>query len=313
MFIYGNFCHVASNDRWQNQSSIFLYKTIDTLQQMTTAGYFNRAKLDLHIGDIIFATVETIQETTTYDTYVFRVLTVNEPITVEQISLGEVQAAAITTDTTLTGTGTADSPLGIAQSVKDSIDGKLPLAGGTMSGDINIGNNSLKMAGDVDILGNGNIGGIWVQHGGPGGSVIILNAQDHKIGNVEKLNNGADITIPTTGGTMALLSDIPSAVVASNVFTEDLGNNIVRISGTESFGVLAQQGTTERPITLPVTLADANYVVQTTATSANGICEIVSGFSARTTTGFTIGVRNLATATEATDVAVCWSIIGQKA
>lgn len=88
MFIYGNFCHVASNDRWQNQSSIFLYKTIDTLQQMTTAGYFNRAKLDLHIGDIIFATVETIQETTTYDTYVFRVLTVNEPITVEQISLG---------------------------------------------------------------------------------------------------------------------------------------------------------------------------------------------------------------------------------
>lgn len=115
MFVYDKFCHVASNERWQNQSSIFLYKTIDTLQQMTTAGYFNRAKLDLHIGDIIFATVETIQETTTYNTYVFRVLTVNEPITVEQISLGgEVQAPAITTDATLTGSGTADSPLGIA-------------------------------------------------------------------------------------------------------------------------------------------------------------------------------------------------------
>ena len=90
MFVYDNFCHGASNDRAQNQSAIFLYKTVDTLQQMTTAGYFNRAKLDLHIGDIIFATVESIKETTSYDTYVFRVLTVNEPITVEQISLGAV-------------------------------------------------------------------------------------------------------------------------------------------------------------------------------------------------------------------------------
>lgn len=90
MFVYDNFCHGASNDRAQNQSAIFLYKTVDTLQQMTTAGYFNRAKLDLHIGDIIFATVESIKETTSYNTYVFRVLTVNEPITVEQISLGTV-------------------------------------------------------------------------------------------------------------------------------------------------------------------------------------------------------------------------------
>ena len=90
MFVYDNFCHGASNDRAQNQSAIFLYKTVDTLQQMTTAGYFNRAKLDLHIGDIIFATVESIKETTSYNTYVFRVLTVNEPITVEQISLGAV-------------------------------------------------------------------------------------------------------------------------------------------------------------------------------------------------------------------------------
>lgn len=222
----------------------------------------------------------------------------------------EVQPAAVTTDATLTGAGTPDSPLGVAQSIKDSIDEKLPLTGGTMSGDINIGNNSLNFAGDVAILGNGTIGGIYVKDGA---SIMMFNAQEHKIGNVAKLNNGADIAIPTTGGTMALLSDIPSgATVSSNVFTENLGNNIVRISGTESFGALAQQATTEHPITLPVTLADANYVVQTTATSATGVCEVVSGFAARTTTGFNITVRNLATAAEATDVAVCWSIIGQK-
>ena len=102
------------------------------------------------------------------------------------------------------------------------------------------------------------------------------------------------------------------AKIEDGIFIENLGTNIVRISGIESFGALAQQDTAEHPITLPVTLANANYVVQTTATSANGMCEIVSGFSARTTTGFNISVRNLATAAEATDVAVCWSIIGQK-
>lgn len=104
------------------------------------------------------------------------------------------------------------------------------------------------------------------------------------------------------------------AKIEDDVFIENLGTNIVRISGTESFGVLAQQDATEtHPIALPVKLANANYVVQTTATSANGMCEILSGFSARTATGFNISVRNLATAAEATDVAVCWSIIGQKA
>lgn len=119
--------------------------------------------------------------------------------------------------------------------------------------------------------------------------------------------------IPTGHTLIENITPEDGATVSSNIFTENLGNNIVRISGTESFGVLAQQGTSEHPIALPVTLVDANYVVQTTATSAAGMCEIVSGFSARTATGFNISVRNLATAGEATDVAVCWSIIGKKA
>ena len=57
---------------------------------------------------------------------------------------GEVHAAAITTDVTLTGTGAADSPLGVAQSVKDSIDGKVSKSGDTMTGTLNL-------AADVDI------------------------------------------------------------------------------------------------------------------------------------------------------------------
>lgn len=240
-------------------------------------------------------------------------------------------SSTVTTDDTLTGTGTADSPLGIAQSVQDSIDGKVSKSGDTMTGtlafDVPATNPLIKLGVASSIgLGADNIA-IRVSVGGKAWSFYtnrLIPSEDNTMSlgnssfrftsvNTCRIRNGEDIVVPEKAGTMALLSDIPSAVVASNVFTENLGNNIVRISGTESFGVLAQQGTTEHPITLPVTLVDANYVVQTTATSAGGICEIVSGFSARTTTGFTIGVRNLATAAEATDVAVCWSIIGQKA
>lgn len=246
-------------------------------------------------------------------------------------SWGEAQPAAITTDATLTGAGTADSPLGIAQSVQESIDGKVSKSGDTMTGPLTLVDGTAGTQGysiEVDGDGINSVMSVWFDYNRSWGYVFngsafypnfnsntFLGLPGKRWATVYtlKINNGADITIPTTGGTMALLSDIPSTEVSSGVFTENLGNNIVRISGTESFGVLAQQGTAEHPITLPVTLADANYVVQTTATSANGMCEIVSDFSARTATGFTIGVRNLTTAAEATDVAVCWSIIGQKA
>ena len=244
---------------------------------------------------------------------------------------GETQPAAITTNATLTGAGTPDSPLGIGQSVQDSINGKVSKSGDTMTGPLTLVDGTAGTQGfsiEVDGDGINSTMTVWFDYNrsygyvfdGPnfyptfnGNSSLGLSNNRWSTVYTLKINNGADITIPTTGGTMALLSDIPSTEVSSGVFTENLGNNIVRISGTESFGVLAQQGTAEHPITLPVTLADANYVVQTTATSAGGMCEIVSGFSARTATGFTIGVRNLATAAEATDVAVCWSIIGQKA
>lgn len=120
MFLYDKFCHCASNERWEKQSALFLYETIDTLQQITTAGYFNRAKLDLNLGDLIFATIITEQESTTYETYALRVIGLNDDVIVEQANLsgggsGGINKVAV--DSSLQGDGTADSPLGIAQSV----------------------------------------------------------------------------------------------------------------------------------------------------------------------------------------------------
>ena len=103
MFLYDKFCHCASNERWEKQSALFLYETIDTLQQMTTAGYFNGAKLDLNLGDLIFATVITEQEQTTYDTYILRVIGLDENVVVESVEFAGTQEHLETIQTGLAG------------------------------------------------------------------------------------------------------------------------------------------------------------------------------------------------------------------
>ena len=147
-------------------------------------------------------------------------------------SWGEVQPAAITTDATLTGTGAADSPLGIAQTVKDSIDGKVSKSGDTMTGTLNlatatgtkaftIGDYRMGLNGaQLDLYykttpvfsynpASGFLAGSLRRYAGT--SPATLGSNEYQWTNVytEKLNNGADIAIPTTGGTMALVSDIP--------------------------------------------------------------------------------------------------------
>lgn len=139
-------------------------------------------------------------------------------------------SSAVTTDATLTGTGTADSPLGVAQSVKDSIDGKLPLAGGEFTNGADvilpgtlriINETSTSQYFDITcedgialtFKDNNGYGLKWNMH-----SLAPIKATSMDLGQgaigfdrayLKRLNNGADIAIPTTGGTMALTSDIP--------------------------------------------------------------------------------------------------------
>lgn len=144
-------------------------------------------------------------------------------------SWGEVQATAITTDTTLTGTGTTESPLGIAQSVQDSIDGKVSKSGDTMTGALNFNADAtLRFVAenekDISIYRLDNSKALLISFWGanitlsenyisgskPGYSFNLgNNVNRFDTAYVRNLNNGEDIAIPTTGGTMALLSDIP--------------------------------------------------------------------------------------------------------
>lgn len=158
-------------------------------------------------------------------------------------SWGEVQAAAITTDATLTGTGTTDSPLGIAQSVKDSIDGKLPLAGGEFASGATV-----ILPGTMRLINETSTNQHWDLTCEDGWCMTFtcsnsirdikwsftttalryygVNPKSVNLGDtacpfrrayVGALNNGAEIAIPTTGGTLALLSDIPDT---SNLATK---------------------------------------------------------------------------------------------
>ena len=147
-----------------------------------------------------------------------------------QVSWGEVQTAAITTDTTLAGTGTTDSPLGIAQSVKDSIDGKVSKSGDTMTGPLSFVDGTAGTQGySIEVDGDGQDATMTICFDynrsfgyrfdeiafyATSGANCTLGGPSYPWGTVytQKINAGSiftDIIIPTTGGTMALLSDIP--------------------------------------------------------------------------------------------------------
>ena len=85
----------------------------------------------------------------------------------------------------------------------------LPLSGGTLTGDLSLGEHMLNFKGGVSVVGNGNIGGIWVMYSD---NTISISANTKTIAGIQKLNNGADLELPTEGGTIARIEDIDSAL-----------------------------------------------------------------------------------------------------
>lgn len=53
MFDKRNFCHIASNNRNDKQIGVFVYKTSDSLAQVSVSGYFSDKLIDINLHDLI--------------------------------------------------------------------------------------------------------------------------------------------------------------------------------------------------------------------------------------------------------------------
>lgn len=255
MFLYDKFCHCASNERWKKQSALFLYETIDALQQMTTAGYFNGAKLDLNLGDLIFATVITEQEKTTYDTYILRVIGLDENVVVESVEFagGTTGLTSVAVDSSLQGNGTASSPIGLSQVTQEHLE--------TIDSDLSeLGEQVSDIQTDVNSLTNN----------------ISTN---------------------------------------SSVIIESLSNGYIRMSGKLTEPTIAADGFAQMPVAFPdgYSMANADYFIQLTGSSAEQTADVNVDFDTPSTTGFNVDIKNLNTTTAATNVVIHWVVFGLKA
>lgn len=218
MFNKQNFCHVASNNRNEKKAGIFVYKTTDDLATVSVSGYFNEKIVDINLHDLI---IHEWHDATDRTKVQKNVLCVTER-TLDNVgtvvikskweedtdqAIADLQTYVDNTFVRKDGTSVMTGPLkfhagsfvgaiagGLGDGISvyklksdDTIDSEvasLTKTNGFVPGTtntINIGSNSLKWK-DLYLAGNANIGGKLF---------------------VATINNGADLTVPTTGGTIA--------------------------------------------------------------------------------------------------------------
>lgn len=194
MFHKEHFCHVASTNRGCPQYSIYVYKTTDSVETMLAEGYFNGALLDLHKNDVIIAEIISDVDAEQFDLVFFRVVS----RTLEHVS---VERTIID---------------------KDILDKFVKKSGDTMTGDLRFSDGDEEFGFiDAAYTVGGNpairivVGGISYMFNDIGefytypereGFTRTLGTNGWRWENiyVKKINNGADITIPSVKGTITL-------------------------------------------------------------------------------------------------------------
>ena len=136
-----------------------------------------------------------------------------------------------------------------------------------------------------------------------------------------KLNNGADLAVPTEGGTLARIEDINNIVevlpTEENGYTtvKNFGNGYVEITGYAAIGTVGAGTGSEIQIDLPAgyTMANANYWVNIAPTSETTMFDLKAEAKARSTTHFMVAYKNEDAATGLTSAGVYWEIRGMLA
>ena len=78
---------------------------------------------------------------------------------------------------------------------------------------------------------------------------------------------------------------------------------------------IAGDGLAQTPVVFPTgyTMANADYSIQLTGSSAEQTADVNVDFDTPATTGFNVDMKNLNATTAATNVVVHWTVFGKKA
>jgi hypothetical protein len=216
MFKTQNFCHIASNNRNQVKAGVFVYRTTENLATVSASGYFNARIIDINLHDLIIYEKIDASDATKVER---NVLCVTER-TLENVGVTVIKSK---------WEGDIEQEIADLKTYVDNnfvnIDGSSIMSGplkfragsfeGAIAGGLGDGISVYKMNADGSI--NSEVAALTKTNGFVPGTTNAMNIgssslkwKDAYIGRVitSVLNNGADINVPTTGGTLALKSDI---------------------------------------------------------------------------------------------------------
>ena len=206
MFNKQNFCHIASNNRNEVKTGVFVYKTTDDLQTVLTSGYFNEKIVDINLHDLIVHEWHDPADRTNVE---YNLLCVTER----------------TLDNVGTSLIMSNWEKGVEETIADLDDKYVKKTGDTMS-------NALRFESNVDhgaIFGFGR--GVELCSLDSNGNIVpIVSATNLsfsaqkanlKLGNTtypwlitytKKINNGYDLNVPQKAGTLATIEDVNDAL-----------------------------------------------------------------------------------------------------
>lgn len=226
MFKTQNFCHIASNNRNQVKAGVFVYRTTDDLATVSASGYFNARIIDINLHDLI----------------------IHEKINAADATKVERNVLCVT-ERTLENVGVTVIKSKWEEDIEgdiEELDGKIAaLKTYVQQNFVNIDGSSI-MTGPLKMRSGSMQGAIapyWNGIGlfklGSNNNVTLLASMDDSYGFIPAntntynlgsstykwkdayvgrvitsvLNNGANINVPTTSGTMALTSNIKNGTL----------------------------------------------------------------------------------------------------
>lgn len=206
MFNKQNFCHIASNNRNEVKTGVFVYKTTDDLQTVLTSGYFNEKIVDINLHDLIIHEWHDPADRTNVE---------HNLLCVIERTLDNVGTSLIM----------SDWEKGVEETIADLDDKYVKKTGDTMS-------HALRFKSNVDY------GAIFGY--GRGVELCAIDSSDNIVPIVgarttsfaalktgvslgstiypwtatytKKINNGYDLTVPQKTGTLATIEDVNAAL-----------------------------------------------------------------------------------------------------